>query len=151
MGVKVIQCGALAPTGWDNAGLGGYGSVIHWRGGPGVLRTEIPGPRFLKLDSAALERLDLAASPHTIRVRAVALDAEEAVVASTHPAVVEVIRADVDPRAAAKQAARAARSSETIEQALSAYCREMALPEGIDPTLVAEAARAYLAGAGDED
>jgi calcineurin-like phosphoesterase family protein len=147
---KIVQCGALAPTGWDNPGMGGYGSVISWRGGlTNICRIEIPGPRFLKLDAAALEQRDLTASPHRIRVRVTALDAEEAAIAATHPLVAEVRRADVDPKAAAAQAARAARSSATVEAALAVYCRDMALPDHIDPSLVAATARTYLAGADD--
>jgi hypothetical protein len=47
-GRTIIQCGALVPTGYDNPGLEGYGSLIlvdteanTWE------RVEIPGPRFV--------------------------------------------------------------------------------------------------------
>lgn len=54
---QIVQCGALAPTGFDNPGMAGYGGLIlvdvpndpsapmTWR------REEIPGPRFVQLDA----------------------------------------------------------------------------------------------------
>lgn len=52
-GMTVMQIGALCPTGWDNPGLSGYGTValwdtetqeMTWRG--------LPGPRFCTVRSA---------------------------------------------------------------------------------------------------
>jgi hypothetical protein len=49
-GVEIWQVGALAPTGFDNPGIDGYGSVLEWDGRSVTLH-EIPGPRFITADS----------------------------------------------------------------------------------------------------
>jgi hypothetical protein len=46
-GVTVAQVGALCPTGFDNPGLTGYGSVWTFEDGR-LTWTELPGPRFVK-------------------------------------------------------------------------------------------------------
>lgn len=57
-GTSVIQVGALVPTGWDNPGLHGYGSLMlvdvdNISGEvQDVRRVEIPGPRFIRLQGA---------------------------------------------------------------------------------------------------
>jgi DNA repair exonuclease SbcCD nuclease subunit len=72
--VTIVQCGALAPTGYDNPGLEGYGGLIlydtddrTWR------RVEIPGPRFLTVrgDLAREQYLDAvkAVDPEYLHVR----------------------------------------------------------------------------------
>jgi len=71
---RVVQCGALCPTGYDNPGLEGYGGLVLydtesncWR------REEIPGPRFLtvKGDLAREQYLDAAThvDPEYLHVR----------------------------------------------------------------------------------
>lgn len=46
-GVTIVQVGALVPTGFNNPGLDGYGSV--WRLSlSGLELVEMPGPRFLR-------------------------------------------------------------------------------------------------------
>ncbi len=144
---RVIQCGALVPTGWNNPGLDGYGTIYEWSAGK-LVRHEVSGPRYVRTNTAGLAKLPKD-TPHTLRVRIDAADADEEAAARADSRVCTVARADIDPKASATQAANAARSSASIEQAISAYCRNMDLPEGIDPALVAQTARSYL-GSSDE-
>lgn len=52
-GVSVHQVGALVPTGWDNPGLEGYGSVLVFdTETQKTARYELPGPRFLTVAAA---------------------------------------------------------------------------------------------------
>lgn len=46
---RVVQIGALCPTGWDNPGLAGYGGVEIWDSErpTETERYELPGPRFV--------------------------------------------------------------------------------------------------------
>lgn len=46
---RVVQIGALCPTGWDNPGLEGYGGVEIWDSErpTETERYELPGPRFV--------------------------------------------------------------------------------------------------------
>lgn len=46
---RVVQLGALCPTGWDNPGLDGYGGVEIWDSArpTETERYELPGPRFV--------------------------------------------------------------------------------------------------------
>ena len=47
-GVRVVQCGALVPTGWDNPGRA-YGRVVE---GGSARVWSLPGPRFIEAQSA---------------------------------------------------------------------------------------------------
>ena len=56
-GPVVIQGGALCPTGWDNPGLCGYGTVALWDTETHCLSwQELPGPRFCVARSEEEER-----------------------------------------------------------------------------------------------
>jgi hypothetical protein len=47
---RIAQCGTLAPTGFDNPGLEGYGSLcLYDTEKDKFWREEIPGPRFVKV------------------------------------------------------------------------------------------------------
>lgn len=50
---KVVQVGALAPTGFNNPGFDGYGMVEHWRGDASDGRVVAEGPRFATVRSRA--------------------------------------------------------------------------------------------------
>jgi hypothetical protein len=53
----VMQGGALSPTGWDNPGLHGYGTVALWDADEHRLSwQELPGPRFCVARSEEEER-----------------------------------------------------------------------------------------------
>lgn len=51
----IMQGGALVPTGWDNEGLHGYGTVALWDG-ERLSWQELPGPRFCVARSDAEEQ-----------------------------------------------------------------------------------------------
>jgi hypothetical protein len=49
----IMQIGSLCPTGWDNAGLDGYGTVALWDTDTQALTWRVlPGPRFCVARSA---------------------------------------------------------------------------------------------------
>lgn len=50
---KVVQVGALAPTGFNNPGFEGYGMAEHWRGDASEGRVVAEGPRFATVRSRA--------------------------------------------------------------------------------------------------
>lgn len=51
--VKVVQVGALAPTGFNNPGFDGYGMAEHWRGDASEGRVVAEGPRFATVRTRA--------------------------------------------------------------------------------------------------
>lgn len=52
-GAKVVQVGALAPTGFNNPGFDGYGMAEHWYGNASEGRRVAEGPRFVTVRSRA--------------------------------------------------------------------------------------------------
>jgi hypothetical protein len=75
-GVTVAQVGALCPTGFDNPGLTGYGSVWTFEDGR-LTWVELAGPRFVKYKGVCAA-LDEAASPTcTLRFAQVTVKAGE--------------------------------------------------------------------------
>lgn len=78
----VVQVGALVPTGFDNPGLTGYGSL--WTFDDGVLSwRELPGPRFVKYKSAAAALAEPYSETCTLRYAQVTVKADELEAART--------------------------------------------------------------------
>lgn len=141
---RITQVGALCPTGWDNPGLGGYGSLdfIGYDSVSGtrdLQHTVIPGPRFLKRNAV---RLSTVAPDPLIYVQVTAAPGE--VVTHSHPGVVEIVIDNTAVREAAAVAARGARRADTFAQALDAYLTTMPLPPEVSRPEVASVARRYL-------
>ena len=155
--VSVTQVGALVSTGWDNPGRTGYGGLAVWDGGVGPVEFhELDGPRFFAVRSLVeAEALVASASEDERawwRVRATAGAGER-------DAVVELLRGaglvgwevlpDADEvRAEARGAAVAARSAETLDDAVGAFVGSMPLPSGltdVDRSEVAALVRKYVA------
>jgi len=154
----VTQVGTLCPTGWDNPGATSYGQLVIYDSKTGVVACEtIPGPRFLKADPSndgglisqlALEgnkvyvRCD--AQPELMDIAAKAL--EELKAAGT---IVdgEIVPEGSEEQAAARTAAMAAKSADTLDEALAAFVKEMPLPESVDRAAVLARAKTYLGGA----
>ena len=154
---KILQVGALCPTGWDNPDFEDYGFMAVWDTEEGSGKSiAIPGPRFVKVDSEeAFNRLvaeppeedriyvewtalssDLSYANDRIRR---ARDADQIIDGCAVPdRIVE--------QEAARNAARAARSAETIEEALAAYIAEMTLEEGVSRKMVLARSKGYLVG-----
>lgn len=155
----VMQIGALAPTGWDNAGLEGYGGLAIFDSSTQTAsRVEIAGPRFLKLRAGqqlAMSPGFLGDSKLFVQVTA---PAGAPVVAATDVLDTWVERGVVvagevlvdrsESVAAARGAAKAARSSESLESAVEAYLELTPLEEGVDRAAVISKFNAYLTKGG---
>jgi hypothetical protein len=156
---SVLQVGALVPTGFDNPGLDGYGGVALVTVGEsaGVDVREVIGPRFVKCtpgDTALLR----AAQEYEGQVY-VEMTAPADQLASSATLLDELVQAGAiadgvalpdakEIQVAARAAASAARSSETLNEALAAFVADMPLEDGVDRDAVLERTRRYLGKAG---
>ncbi len=155
-GSEIQQCGALAPTGWDNPGAKGYGTLVTWDSGSKLTWAELPGPRFLKTRTRdELEAaLKFAASKPENRVfisdTAAPEDIAERVAflqqaCETYDlAGVEVLPDETTALVQARTAASAARSAESMEEALKAFVTSMPLPDHVHRDAVFNRSREYL-------
>ena len=143
-----LQVGALVPTGWDNPGVRGYGTLATWDKGEWRI-TEIPGPRFVVSTDDAREARAKGCAPY-LRQRVPAAEVAEvrsaAEAAGWAGCSVEVAD-DVDVQVAARLAAASARSAETLTEALAEYVGALVLPAGVDKAEVVRLALGYLRGA----
>jgi len=147
--IDVIQAGTLAPTGWDNPGLDNYGRLVVWQSGARWEAEEIPGPRFLNIDTVAdLDHMLADDGWHLYARRTVAPG--EAVAAREELAQLEGLAGwdvRVDKTAASEQAQRAAasaRSAETLTEALTKWVDEMPLDDDLDRDRIFNMAKGYL-------
>lgn len=158
--VELLQLGALVPTGWDNPGVDGYGTVAVWDGAS-VRVLEVPGPRFVKAAGRLPSEVRAVAeaargaghSPYVEVTAAAEHLADAAAVLEALDLPGEVLPEAGDALVAARSAAVAARSAETLEEALGAFVREMPLPpdagdEGAFRAAVLAASKGYLARGG---
>lgn len=150
----IMQVGALVPTGFDNPGLTGYGTVATWDCGV-VSAHELPGPRFVKVQSkveladvlkqnASLKHdlfISESAAPEDLRERAVALNA---LVTGKVLQGAQVLPDLAVAQAEARTAATSAKSAETMQAALDAFVRDMPLDDGVDRAAVLARARGYI-------
>jgi len=152
-GVEAVQVGALAPTGWDNPGLDGYGRVEFWPPGPGRSGVEVAGPRFLNripsrgMVTAAPSGCVLYARLRDTRERVVeAQIAVQSAIASGLLAggVVEVEAAGA--QAEAREAVSLALSGALAERAVHDHATAMELDPGVDRADVTARALRYLRG-----
>lgn len=151
---QIMQVGTLCPTGWDNPGLEDYGTLAVFDSETGLLsHTEIPGPRFVKLRAG--QQTVGSTFGNQIYVQMVAGTEErqqsEAVLSAQRDkgriVGYEVVPDDLESETAARSAAFAARSSETFDQALAAFVREMPLEDGVEREHVLSLSRKYIEGA----
>lgn len=133
--IRMVQVGALVPTGWDNPGIGPYGSLIVLNTQTGeVTREVIPGPRYVNVSSEPeLEQLAEAAASEGsfLRVRWKTSAANMLDVPKELPSNVRVLAVHLDRKAAeatAREAAAAATSSATVEEALQRFVEKIELP-----------------------
>lgn len=152
---NVMQIGALVPTGWDNPGLGGYGTlaVLDTAAPPDeqLSFVELPGPRFVKtrtVDEASAVAEEAKRLLHQLYLQHVAppdqLDATLGLLGIPGVHAVEVVPDAKQAEAAARSAADAARSGETLAAALRGFVGEMQLDEGVDRDAVLRRAQGYL-------
>lgn len=143
----IFQTGALVPTGWNNAGGDEhYGTIGLWDG-TAFERLVLPGPRYVTFRSYD-EWLPVAGNEQ-VRSRIVVPAnrvsmTRERVDAEQPMGYVEVLADASTTQTRARQAAVAAQSAASDEDALIAYVGEMELPEGVTASEVVERCRAYL-------
>ena len=162
--VSMVQVGALVPTGFDNAGLTGYGGVeflVVTTDDSGdnaetvaTAREEVPGPRFVTVRSEKEARRAVEdAGTNTLYLRWVVDTPDQLESASQKMrAAIEaeavfdgrVDLADTAAKAAGAQAAAAARDATTFAQALAQFVEAMPLDPGVDRAEVLTLARTYL-------
>lgn len=142
-GVRITQVGALAPTGWDNPGLEGYGAVELL--GCAKECITIPSPRFLKLGWAdicgdavmvkrALAHADAASLYLRVKVHPdKLLSARERMgaIAASHERIRgwEVVTDQAVASALARESATTARSAETLRDAVVGYIDELQMAD----------------------
>lgn len=131
---KIIQVGALAPTGWNNPGVDDYGWMAWWDG----KRFEcehVPGPRFIRVaptERQVWQRLN-PIDGCTYFVELDVLEDEDAIELREYwsefdwvdTLTMRVVRPGASEQA--RIAAQSARSMSTLQEALTAYVREMPL------------------------
>lgn len=116
--VTLMQVGALVPTGWNNPGMDGYGTVAFWDG-KRLSFSALPGPRFVTRP------------PTSATANDVYLDELMDMAAS---------------KVAAAEAAKAARSGTTFLEALAAFVDKMDLPESVDRKALLTKVKDYVGG-----
>jgi hypothetical protein len=130
-GQHVMQVGTLAPTGFDNPGPEGYGTLAIYDSERGLSWQEIPGPRFVARDEVAK-----VAPGCTVfaRVRAAPDDMPSAMAwlteAKESGGVTDgEVQADKgESEAAARSAASAAGTASTLDEAVTRFVNAMELP-----------------------
>lgn len=155
-GGSIFQTGALVPTGWDNPGIAPYGTLGILDSEEGMSFDIIPGPRFVKLKQAdkVQETIDYAKElghdlyveltvEHNV-VRECKQDAK-ALVQSGDVTAIQVVPDHKEAQSAAKASASAARSPDTLEEAINQYLKTQPLPEGVTVMEVLAKAKELLA------
>lgn len=144
---RIVQCGALCPTGWDNPGWE-YGLVRTLNTTTGHMgNIAIPGPRFLNAtteEEAQIARLEAARRKCELYL---SLKGEAAAHLDTVREWGVTARAVVDTTAAkeaTQAAARAVKGAGTLKEALARYVAEMPLADGVDRQKVQALAGSYL-------
>jgi hypothetical protein len=146
--LDITQLGALVPTGWDNPGLKGYGTVATWKPDK-VTLTELPGPRFVKLTGDSLVKLPKASSLY------LSLEASEGAAADLREQLAdkqekgkltafEVTVSNEGAKEAAREAGNAARSAETLDEAVAGFVERMPLDAELDRAEVLAKSKEYL-------
>lgn len=149
-GVQAWQVGTLCPTGWDNPGVLGFGKVLTLdttKKHP-IREQEIKGPRFVTASTpqeveAAYEEQQNGYKIY-LRLKAKASEAQEtiALVKTLGIENVEVIIDASIGKQEARQAAKAAASSDTLSEAIDAYIAAMPAMENREA--VREQVRKFL-------
>lgn len=145
--VDILQVGALVPTGWDNPGWTGYGTLARWDGHQ-WLYTELPGPRFLTHRVTENELREHPGCQPYLRLEASDSDEAEELREEMQAlgAVVHVDIVDVARKERARKAAAAVRETATVRAALKAYLKQQALPDGVTAQHVLDLVEAHLPG-----
>jgi hypothetical protein len=156
-GTVVMQVGALVPTGFNNPGLDGYGTLAIYDTDTDELSWEqLAGPRFVKVEglSALCDLIDSedtsVSCPLFVQAHVNPGDmqaAREMVEQAALTGRAELLPFGAEAEIAARSAATQARSASTLDEALSNFVGEMPLPEGVSRDDVLAKVRDYLGGA----
>lgn len=153
---EILQVGALVPTGWDNPGEEGYGTLALYDTTTRTLTCEeLSGPRFLTLRTPqelqrarqlsdmgmqVYARFPADGASAVIQARELLAEGKE----NGWLAGGDLVLGDTEAKAQARTAATVARKSETLEQALAGYVAQMPLPDSVARAEVLARARRYL-------
>jgi hypothetical protein len=157
--IDIFQVGALCPTGFDNPGQD-YGRMVIWDTEAEVHEELcVPGPRFLKLPSGAMDGSVVESARSLVRdgcsvYVSITTDldgfpAAEATLSDLLAGGVadgEIAFDQADAEVAARDAAQAARGAGTLAESLAGFVQEMQLPEGVSREEVLELSKKYLKG-----
>lgn len=148
----VVQCGALAPTGWNNPGLTGYGRLVLFNGSS-IAAHEIAGPRFIDSETIPLMQLKkLKEHGHTVYIK---LNAKPDSVSELSSKLEEVRSCDLiagwdvavdrrDADTALKNAAVQVKSSDTLDVALKKHIATLKLPNSVTEQEILERTKGFL-------
>jgi hypothetical protein len=147
---RVIQLGALVPTGLDNEGVCGYGTLAIFDTETGATGIEhLPGPRFIR-GAMIPDARRAAAAGHVVYVEVRAGDVDSRRDVADMKADGTIADFDVAPDAAeALEPARAAaaeahRRAADVGVALAEFVARMPLPDGVQAADVLEAALRHV-------
>lgn len=150
---RIVQCGALAPTGWDNPGWD-YGRVRTLDTSTGLISDmPIPGPRFLSVTTQ--EEAEIAKVEASRRRCKLYLSLKGD--AATDETLEQVRSWGIEARAvadtgAAREATRAAavavKKASTLDEALARYIAAMPVADGLDREQIRSLAAGYLSRGG---
>lgn len=150
----VVQCGALAPTGWANPGMD-YGHVVLIDTEKRTIQTEqVEGPRFLKAKSIEDAEKQIEDSPDhaayiyvELKVPPADLNAARAWVGAAQASgsihAGEAIPDESGAKMQAQKAGFVARSAETLDEAVAGFVSQMPLAEGVDRADVLNQVKQY--------
>lgn len=155
----VFQAGTLAPAGFDDPGMRGYGALAIWDSATGFSHVRIPGPRFIVARapaelSAEVRRAQVGdtlfisfrgpADEHeSVRDILVILEGDGIAVGG-----IEFVADDDGGEAQAEAADQARAAGESLAEALSAFVASMPVPQDVDRQAVLEEAARSLRAAG---
>lgn len=156
---SIAQIGALVPTGWNNPGLEGYGSMIIWDSEePYLTHIELPGPRFLQVrGDQAMALNDLEDFQVYLQYRTTNtnefLNAQDLIreqIGAGEVVAGEVIMDQAIAQEAAREAASAVTNLGTFEEALDAFVGKMQLQPGVESEELKAMVKGYLARAQED-
>jgi len=149
----ITQVGALNPTGFDNPGSEGYGSLIiidpkdkEWS------RREIPGPRFISTTAhekglpGRLEGLRKEGHSVFLQLKTSTQDTVQSKVSldSMSPYIISGEVALTGEQGKTRDAAEVTKSTATLAQSLARFVESLPVPDGVDRARVLSMSRSYL-------
>lgn len=157
-GVTMMQCGTLVPTGWDNPGLLGHGTVaVFDTQSASWDYEEIPGPRFVSavgLEAGLFLQKELVAAKEKGFIPYLRWTVPQEEISLAQIAIENwgikgyIVPDSGEAKAAARTAAFSAKSATTLDQALKGYIDAMDLNQGVEPDQVFNTCKEFLAGKG---